>query len=350
MKSPSLEYIPSIKLNSVKVVIRVVVFAQAVAILLALAPGLSEDRWYRLGLSTLFIQWVALLSLAILHNLSKVLHKQTTHNQCAIALLVLLINTTLVSSFAYWVLVLIQWQSETSWLEFTLQNLLISIVVGMIGIEFFVMHTERNQYIQAQSRAELNALQARIRPHFLFNSLNTVAELTRQDPESAETALLNLSSLFRAAMHAAETTHLDEEIRLVKAYLSLEQWRLGDRLRVEWQLPDDLPNLSMPLLTLQPLVENAVRHGIETSAEGGCIQIKAHILEHTLQLTVKNPIFQKGCDASGNGIALENIQKRLALFYSEQSTLTTIRYDDSYQAILTLPIFMERSHENANRR
>ncbi|GAB2584393.1 sensor histidine kinase [Nitrincola alkalisediminis] len=344
------EYSSSVKLNSVKVVIRVIVFAQAVAILLALAPGLSEDRWYRLGLSTLFIQWVALLSLAILHFLSKTLHKQTLHTQCSIALSVLLINTTVVSGFAYWVLILIQWQSETSWFAFTLQNLLIGIVVGMIGIEFFVMHTERNQYIQAQSQAELNALQARIRPHFLFNSLNTVAELTRQDPESAETALLNLSSLFRAAMHAAEATHLDEEIRLVKAYLNLEQWRLGDRLRVEWQLPDNIPNVSMPLLTLQPLVENAVRHGIETSAEGGCVLIKVCALEQTLQLTVENPIFQHARSASGNGIALENIQKRLALFYSEQSTLTTVRHDDTYQAILTLPLSVENSHENANSR
>ncbi|MCH8538948.1 MAG: histidine kinase, partial [Alkalimonas sp.] len=193
-------------------VLAVVVLAQAVAILLAFSPGSVGDPWLRLGVISLFVHWTSLLSIAVLCRLRVRLSVYRPWLQGMAALLTLLFFTLLVSIIAVQFLASFHWQPAQSLWQFILTNLLIAFIVGLLAIQFSAMHMERSLRIEAQSRAELDALQARIRPHFLFNSLNTAAELTHQDPAAAEQALLNLASLFRAAMHAGEQTQLKDEI------------------------------------------------------------------------------------------------------------------------------------------
>ncbi|WP_051632676.1 sensor histidine kinase [Nitrincola lacisaponensis] len=325
-------------LCSSKLVLRATVLAQAVAILLALAPGTLEDRWFRLGLSTLFVQWVTLLSLMILCQIQKRWPHQTPKQLAILALSVLLSCTALVSLVAYGLLTGKGWEAQVEPGLFILHNLLIAGIVGVIGLQFYLMHLERHQRIAAQSRAELDALQARIRPHFLFNSLNTTAELTRQDPEAAEQALLNLSNLFRAALKAGESSHLKAELELADAYLSLESWRLGSRLSVSRQIPEHLPDIPLPTLTLQPLLENAVRYGIESNPSPGTIQVQVLLSEKHLTLLIQNPLPATDAERlKGNGMAIENIRQRLALMYDDRARLTTGEVEGEYRVKLVIP-------------
>ena len=324
---------------SAKIVLRATVLAQAVAILLTFAPGTVEDRWFRLGLSTLFVQWVTLLTLMILCQVQKRITTLSSRQFAVLTFIVLLSSTTLVSLVAHHLLTEKGWEAQVSQSVFVFHNLLIAVIVGLIGLQFYLMHLENHQRIAAQSRAELDALQARIQPHFLFNSLNTAAELTQQDPKAAEEALLNLSELFRAALKAGEQSHLTDELQLVEAYLSLEAWRLGHRLLINRNYPNQLPNLPLPSLTVQPLVENAIRHGVEASTGACHITIEIILSDKHLTLIVQNPLpRQPNQRFQGNGIAVENIRQRLALLYDDRARLTTGETEGHYRAKLVIPL------------
>lgn len=146
--------------------------------------------------------------------------------------------------------------------------------------------------VQASARAQADALQARIRPHFLFNSMNTIVGVLRRDPEVAERAVLDLSDLFRAALGAGEgASSLQEEVHLAERYLAIEQLRLGPRLQVEWERSEPLPwDLPLPRLVLQPLVENAVLHGISRLPAGGTVQVTLAADARSLAIRVRNPV------------------------------------------------------------
>ncbi|MDP4536859.1 histidine kinase [Alkalimonas collagenimarina] len=323
-------------------VLAVVVLAQAVAIILAFSPGSEGDPWLRLGVISLFVHWTSLLSIAVLCRLRLRLALYRPWVQGLAALLTLLFFTLVVSLIAVPFLAGFHWQPAQSLWQFTLTNLLIAFIVGLLAIQFSAMHLERSLRIEAQSRAELDALQARIRPHFLFNSLNTAAELTHQDPAAAEQALLNLASLFRAAMHAGEQAQLQDEIALAKQYLALEQWRLGERLQVHWRLPKELVALTMPVLTLQPLLENAIYHGIEPAKKGGILDIELVQSARSVTLLISNTLPEQAVRSSkGNGIALENIRQRLALMYQQHAQLHCSRVEQQFRVKLVLPRTVE---------
>lgn len=335
-------FISLTNLNSTKTVIRVAVFAQAVAIIIALAPGLVEDRWYRLGLSTLLTQWIAMGTLTVLYFLSRFgLVNKSSMITGVLSISTLLLVTYLISHAGYFLLDVYGADLRSSVTQFILLNLLISLIVGIIGIEFFLVHTERNESIKAQARAELEALEARIRPHFLFNSLNSVSELIQINPNAAEQSVIGLSNLFRAALNAGHTISLEEEWKVVESYLALEKWRLGERLTVQQELPSPLPKIMVPSLCIQPLVENAVKHGIETRRDGGVIQLDIIEDHQNISIRIENPC-TTSCTAehlkSGNGIAIENIRKRLYLEYGNKAHLAIQTTQDKFIAVLTLPL------------
>jgi two-component system sensor histidine kinase AlgZ len=184
----------------------------------------------------------------------------------------------------------------------------------------------------------LDALQARIQPHFLFNSLNAAAELTQTDASAAEAALLDLAGLFRAAMHAGAEVSLGEELEISRQYLALERLRLEHRLEVAWDLPAEVPQIRVPCLTLQPLLENAVRHGIERCANGGIISIQLVASARFATIVLVNPVGENRQKHSGNGIALANIRRRLELMYGNGASLTTSSQDGQYRVKLVLPV------------
>lgn len=190
----------------------------------------------------------------------------------------------------------------------------------------------------ALAEARLAALNARIRPHFLFNSLNAVLSLIRARPEAAETALEGLSDLFRAALRdPGEQVALSDEIALARQYLELERLRLGERLAVDWQIEAIPEDLRIPPLLLQPLLENAVYHGIEPRSGGGTITIGVARQGDLLILRVANPNDGTGAHARGNHMALANIRERLALYYDLEARLEVNAGRDTYEVRLILP-------------
>lgn len=195
----------------------------------------------------------------------------------------------------------------------------------------------------AQAEARLAALNARIRPHFLFNSLNAVLSLIRARPQQAEQALESLSDLFRAAMRdPGELASLADEIALGRQYLELEQLRLGERLAVDWQIGDISMDLPIPPLMLQPLLENAVYHGIEPAPMGGTVSIALARKGDDLHIRIANPTVGRPEPAAGNRMALANIRERLALYYDLEARLETEVGDHHYEVRIILPCQRKR--------
>jgi two-component system sensor histidine kinase AlgZ len=190
----------------------------------------------------------------------------------------------------------------------------------------------------ALAEARLQALQARIRPHFLYNSLNAVLSLIRQEPRRAETALVDLADLFRVVMaDNSELSPISREIELCRQYLELEQLRLGDRLKVVWRIDKMPPDALVPPLILQPLLENAVYHGIEPRVEPGEISIDIYKSRNQVHAVLRNPYSREGKHHGGNKMALNNIRERLQLHFDAEGTLETRVGEDVYQVHIVLP-------------
>jgi two-component system, LytTR family, sensor histidine kinase AlgZ len=190
----------------------------------------------------------------------------------------------------------------------------------------------------ALSEARLQALQARIRPHFLFNSMNAVLSLIRQDPKRAEEVLEDMAELFRVLMaDNREMTPLAREVELCRRYLDLEQLRLGDRLKVEWQTGRMPPGALVPPLVLQPLIENAVYHGIEPRVEPGVISINIYATRDQVHAVLRNPYAAQGEHHTGSKMALANIRERLQLHFDAEASLTTSTTDAMYEVHIVMP-------------
>jgi two-component system sensor histidine kinase AlgZ len=190
----------------------------------------------------------------------------------------------------------------------------------------------------ALAEARLQALQARIRPHFLFNSINAVLSLIRQDPRRAELALEDMAELFRVLMaDNRELSPLAREVELCRQYLGIEQLRLGGRLRVEWQLDAMPQDALVPPLVLQPLLENAVYHGIEPRLEPGTIVINIAAVRDELHAVLRNPFRPDGDRHEGNRMAVANIRERLALHFDAEANLSTRADADSYEVRIVMP-------------
>ena len=196
----------------------------------------------------------------------------------------------------------------------------------------------------AITEARLEALQARIRPHFLFNSLNAVLSLVRSDPRRAEHALENMADLFRALMgNASQLAPLEDEVALTRAYLELEQLRLGDRLQVVWHIGNMPGDALIPPLVIQPLVENAVYHGIEPLAAGGEISLNIYRSGDKVHIVVRNPIPTEAGHHKGNRIALDNIRERLLLHFDLDAHLKLEPLGAVYQVHIVIPYTRERT-------
>ena len=325
-----------------RVILITLMFGAALALLLALVPGQTGDRWTRFGTILWLVTWVALVTVAVLCAARGRLARLSLAPMLTVVLLVLLAVTALTSAVAYQALLGIGWQTHDTIGRFTLHNLVIALIVGLTGIWVFSLHLANARQLAARGEAELSALHARIRPHFLFNSLNTVAELIASRPAAAEQAVLDLSRVFRAAMAADDVSPLAEEIDLTRRYLEIERWRLGDRLSVDWDLPDPLPDAVLPILTLQPLVENAVHHGVERLPAPGPIRIECRVDRRALHLAIENDCPAAGGEqpgkSPGNGMALANIRDRLGLVFGDDAALRAMPGGGRFRVELTVPV------------
>jgi two-component system sensor histidine kinase AlgZ len=188
------------------------------------------------------------------------------------------------------------------------------------------------------AEARIQALQARIRPHFLYNSINAVISLIRSDPRGAERALEDLSDLFRVLMADNRTlTPVAQEIELTRQYLAIESIRLGERLRVAWRTDGVPADAMVPPMVLQPLVENAVYHGIEPSPGGGEIAIEITRAGPQLHMTLTNPMPAENRHAPGNRMAIANIRERLQLHFDAEATMKSEVRDGIYTVTIRMP-------------
>ena len=222
--------------------------------------------------------------------------------------------------------------------SFVLQSTLSVALVSLALFRYLFIRAQWKAQLLAQSEARVQALQARRRQHFLFNSLNTIASLIPEDPETAERSIEDLADLFRGSMRRADQLiSLSEELRLAEQYLHMERRRLGDRIRLKWQV-DELPKGASVLpFTLQPLLENAVSHGIQPRIEGGEIRVYGRSEKDNIVITVSNPVASAAHTSGGHGMALANIRERLELAFGPAASLITHQNEDQFFAVLSLP-------------
>ncbi len=198
---------------------------------------------------------------------------------------------------------------------------------------------ERLEYQQALIASELQALKTQLRPHFLFNTLNGIATLVDGDSKSARDMIVKLSDLLRTALStdSPDLVSLENEIGFAKEYLDLEKMRFGSRLKVEWSVPPSTYELLVPQMILQPLVENAIRHGVSSAREGGWVVVEAAQRNGMLEIQVRNSVGDK--TPGGTGVGLRNTEARLRYLYSGDASLRlTVSDDHTATASLTVPV------------
>lgn len=306
--------------------------------LMALAPGIPHDRPVWFGVNSLIIQWIIFGTLALIHMTHHGLSRLSSTAQMVVILILLLIVTATTLLFFNTIL-----PAPLIPPGAPLQNLAVAgcgmaLLLGLMSIGIIENHLRLQRLALQASQAQLQALQARIRPHFLFNTLNSAVALVRSEPARAENLLIDMADLFRSALSPASTITLAEEIDLCRRYIAIEQARFGDRLQTHWQLPAPLPALAIPPLCLQPLVENAVHHGVERSHGSSLIQIHARLEQDRMVIDIGNPLHAAGArHHHGHGVGLEAVRARLAA-YSEQARLETWQADGHFHARLQLPL------------
>jgi two-component system sensor histidine kinase AlgZ len=259
----------------------------------------------------------------------------------------MLLNTALLSELALWLGTAFAGGGFTSTLfpsehwSFLLRNCGIALIVTALLLRYFFVTHQWQKHLRAEAQSRIQALQARIRPHFLFNSMNTIAALTRSDPQRAEEAVEDLADLFRATLRDSHSPlRLKEELELTRIYQRIEALRLGNRLAVTWDVAELPMRAFVPGLTVQPLLENAIYHGIEPLESGGTVTVAGRVVDGEIELVVTNPVAPPragGEERVGNRIALDNIRQRLDLAYGGRGSLTVDQQPDRYSVTVRFP-------------
>jgi len=342
-----------------RAVLAVVLLVELVAIVLAIArQAVLGNFWIDLAACSLFLLWIGLGCAAVLCRARPRLAKMPPSRAAAIAIAMLVAVVGIVSEIVYQIG---QYWTDgiadagdvfpTDHTGFMLRNLAVGFIVSALALRYFYVSAEWKRSIEMEALARIRALQARIRPHFLFNSMNTIASLTRSNPARAEQAIEDLADLFRASLSDAHTQiSLQDEIEIARTHQRIEQLRLGDRLRVEWDI-ERLPlRAQVPSLIVQPLLENAVYHGIEMLPAGGTVHISGGLVQDRIEIEVRNPVANQDgySEREGNRMALENIRQRLELAWPGRARVETNNGNGEFRAKLIFP-FVEgtaRSFDN----
>jgi two-component system sensor histidine kinase AlgZ len=296
-----------------------------------------------LAMLSLFIQWITLVSMGLLCLIRYQLCQLGNDIVVGIISYLLILLVTLgISEFA-WLLNEYILSTEPTFNVahhrlFLLRNLGISAIITAIVLRYFYIQYQWKKQIEANAHARAQALQARIRPHFLFNSMNTIASLIRFQPQKAEQAVEDFADLFRASLTDAKTyITFQEEQALCQQYLRIEALRLGERLQVVWFVNSIPKDAILPLLCLQPLLENAVYHGIQPLSEGGTITITGLFDGKHIKLNIRNPLDDIQSKHQGHHIAQQNIHQRLRFFYGTQAKLTLQKNTNMYAVTINFP-------------
>lgn len=326
-------------------ILRVMLGAEVLALILALSGSSLTymDSLVRLALTSLFVQWVVLGSTLVVCLSSKKIRKLSMlHIRIVVSSIVVAftIGASILAIMAdsyQKVGVIHYWDTP-----FILRNAVIALLLILMALHYFYVQSQITELLKADSSAKYDALQSRMRPHFLFNSLNTIAQLIYVDQAKAEDALLDLADIFRSTLDTKPRVSLGEELDITLRYLRMEGLRLGKRrLNVVWDMDrNTLPfNMDIPPLLLQPLVENAIYHGIQPRKDGGTLGISLYDAGDKLDVVVSNPIPPEGTNShqKGNHIAQENLKNRLRLAYGDRANLKIIKSEHQYRVSFSIP-------------
>lgn len=317
-------------IRNLGILLRILIIANTALALIAYT--LSSDLldfFQRIATISALAQPILLSSLLVIYSSYPLIIK-LHYNQGLIAILalVMLCTATIYSFFAQlWVFEDLPGLSRVLFAAFT---------ISAFTLYYFNLY--QRAHSPAFTEARLQALQARIRPHFLFNSINAVLSLIRSQPKQAETALEDMADLFRVLMaDNRELVPLAREIALCRQYLALEKLRLNERLNIQWQIDNMPPDAMIPPLILQPLLENAVYHGIEPLANGGTITIQIYTKLNEIHLVLRNPYSSPNNHQHGNKMALGNIKERLTLHFDLEASLKSKQEKGTYEVHIVLP-------------
>ena len=318
------------------ILLRVALAVQGLGLAAALVdtPGLDQVAGVFLGYAA-FLEPPLLISLLLLFLLAPRLAALSGAPAVAASLAVALLATSL------WHGLFLGTYADLSGTSLARALALAGIAGGTV---LALLDWRARRLSPALSEARLQALQSRIRPHFLFNTLNSVLSLMRSDPGRAEAALENLAELYRALMaDNRQLSTLGKELDLARSYLELEGLRLGERLAVDWRVDNGPRQALMPALVLQPLLENAVCHGIEPQSGGGRIGVDIFARDDQLNVVVRNPFPPDPAAGSasgrrGNRMALSNIRERLALHFDAEARLSAHPVGEEFVVQMVIPL------------
>lgn len=316
---------------------------ELVAVVLTLAAGLSDDVWDRFLLTSVFLQWLGFCSAAALCFARRWLRHAPVQVMFLVAWILLVAVIGLISAVGYEFLMRMDpafaLKPEPRF-SLLFRHVAIGAIVSLLLLRLFWLQHQWRQQVLAEGRSRYEALQARIRPHFLFNSLNSIAALVGVRPDDAERLIEDMAELLRAGLETrSRLVPLADELALARGYLRIEQARLGERLKLEWDIAPDVERVEVPLLSVQPLVENAIYHGIERTPVPGTVSISARRQGGGLRIEVANPRPASGAPShAGQKIALDNIAQRLALIYGDGNARLDLGEEgDRFVASLMLP-------------
>ena len=331
--NPKPEHFAIPELCNTSAVALLVLFSQLLVVVLLFAGG--EISWVRFGLMSLYVQWVALASAGILCAIRGYVVKLPLGIGVSIMFTVVLSVTAVVGVVAH----VAVGGDESIWDRLTSQLLVSGIITGLALRYFYVQQRLRLQE-QAELQSRIQALQSRIRPHFLFNSMNIIASLIASDPDTAEVVVEDLAELFRASLNeAGNRVDLADELDLCERYIRIEALRLGERLQMEWAVEASDERVQIPLLTLQPLLENAIYNGIQPLPEGGTISVAVTYGDEDVSIRIINPLPDPNLarETQGNRMALQNIRSRLSVLYGPKASLQTQESGDQFVTELRFP-------------
>jgi two-component system sensor histidine kinase AlgZ len=332
--------------GSFGVAIRLVLLAELIAIIITVGRNSAFDAHalQDLRLLSAFALLVSLVTIVVLKIAAPLIRHMSALLGALVVFVLLLATTALATEIMISVLfdlgmITTRWPTWHD--SMIIRALIIAAAIGIPGLRYLFLYHRADADAKTQQDAKLQALQSRIRPHFLFNSLNSVASLTRSDPQKAESVLQDLADLFRVLLaDARKLVPISAEREISRQYLEIEKMRLGDRLRVSWHV-SNVPRYAMiPALTLQPLLENAIYHGIEPRFAGGTLRIELWSEGDTLNVLISNPLpdVAASTPSQGNKIAQDNIRERLVTQFGDRATMQAFEQGGQYHVKLIMPV------------
>jgi two-component system sensor histidine kinase AlgZ len=328
--------------------LRLILLAVLIALIITIGRNSSFDAvaWQDLNLLLAFALGISLATIVVLKLAAPLLKLMSVASGSVLVILLMLVVAAVGTDgmiFALHDLGLIE-ERWPAWRgSLLVRTLLITGIISALGLRYLLVQHRAEVESQSQQEARMQALQSRIRPHFLFNSLNSVASLTRSDAARAEAVLHDLADLFRVLLaDARKLVPISAEREISRQYLEIEKLRLGDRLQVKWNVSNIPRSAQIPALTLQPLLENAIYHGIEPRFAGGTIRIEMWAEGEVLNVMIANPMpeVRKNGHGKGNKIAMDNIRQRLATQFGDKASLQAFEEGGQYHVKLKMPVVL----------